>query len=266
MPEFIQLLSLYDLAVLSALVAVGITWFGIIFIKPFLRLLVGGEANVNEQIGLTTGVFSLFYGLLLSLLTVAAYQNSERIQRHAYDEAAGLGRLYSVMTAYPEPLRGEMQALMRDYTLYTIHKDWPAHGAGRALVGGDHRVDTMRQLLARFEPETAGQEILHTQVIEGFTDFATARQNRLSGVLTRIPDVLWYAVGVGALVNILLIVMLKIRVVPHLVLSGIASFFLGVMLFVVIALDDPFRGSLSVRPTAFETLWETRMVFDEPMI
>jgi hypothetical protein len=170
------------------------------------------------------------------------------------------------MTAYPEPLRGEMQALMRDYTLYTIHKDWPAHGAGRALVGGDHRVDTMRQLLARFEPETAGQEILHTQVIEGFTDFATARQNRLSGVLTRIPDVLWYAVGVGALVNILLIVMLKIRILPHLVLSGIASFFLGVMLFVVIALDDPFRGSLSVRPTAFETLWETRMVFDEPMI
>jgi hypothetical protein len=265
MPEFIQELSLYHLAVLCAVVAVGITWLGIIFVKPFLRLLVGGEANVNEQIGLTTGVFSLFYGLLLSLLTVAAYQNAERIQAHAYDEAAGLGRLYGIMNSYHEPWRSEVQGLLRDYALFTIHKDWPAHRQGQALAGGEHRLDTMRQIMARFEPATKGQEIVHTQLVEVFSEFVTARQSRLTGVLTRIPDVLWYAVGVGAVVNILLIVMLKIRPLPHLVLSGIVSFFLGVMLFVVIALDDPFRGAIAVQPTAFENLWATRMVFDEPM-
>jgi hypothetical protein len=265
MPDFINELSLRDLAVLCAGLAVAVTWFGILFIKPFLRLLVGGEPNVNEQIGLTTGIFSLFYGLLLSLLTVAAYQNLERVERNVFEEAAALGRLYSDLATYPEPTRSEVRGLMRDYALYTIHKDWPAHRDGRAMIGGDHRANTMRQRIAAFEPQSVGEEILHREVVSGFQRFAAARQDRLSGVLTRIPNVLWLAVGVGALVNILLLVMLKIRPVPHLVLGGIAAFFLGVMLFVIIALDDPFRGANHVEPTVMEAIWERQMVFDEPM-
>lgn len=265
MPDIVHRLPLDQLALYCALLAVGATWLGIVFVKPFLRLLVGGEANVNESIGLATGMFSLFYGLLIGLLTVATYQNRERIEQAAYSEASSLGRLYSDMGSYPEPVRSEMRWLLRDYVLYTIHKDWPAHAEGRSLIGGAHRADTLRQRLAGFEPATLPQEIVHREVINGFQGFAQARQARLAGVITRIPDVLWYAVAVGAVVNIVLVVMLKIRPTPHLVLGGITSFFLGVMLFVVIALDDPLRGANAVTPRAFEALWDTRMAFDEPL-
>jgi hypothetical protein len=106
---------------------------------------------------------------------------------------------------------------------------------------------------------------VHTEVFGLFHDFSVARQERLSGVLTRIPNVLWYAVGAGAAVNIVLLVMLRIRPMPHLVLGGLASFFLGVMLFVVISLDDPLRGESGLEPEALRLLWEARMKFDEPL-
>ncbi len=266
MPEFLKELPQADLALLCVSVTVGVTWLGVLFVKPLLRLLVGGEANVNATIGYATSVFSLFYGLLVGLLAVAAYQNAEAVERAAFNEAASVSSLYADAASYPDPMRSELREMLRDYVLYTVLKDWPAHARGEILLGGAHRADAMRQRLAGFSPATPSQDILHRQVTQVFHEFSRARDARLGGVLTRIPEVLWYAVIAGAAVNIAFLLMLKIRPAPHLVLGGLVSFFLGVMLFVIIALDDPLRGDGGLQPEAMSALWETRMVFDEPQV
>jgi ABC-type branched-subunit amino acid transport system permease subunit len=104
---------------------------------------------------------------------------------------------------------------------------------------------------------------LHTAMIGSFQDFSQARQQRLAGVITEIPNVLWYAVLVGALVNVILFVMLKMRFVQHLLLGIITSFFLGVILFVIVSLDDPMRGEQGLEPRPFLLLWERQMIWDE---
>ena len=264
MPEFVHDLPPDTLALMCIMLTVGATWFGILFVKPLLRLLVGGTPEVNQSIGYATSVFGLFYGLLVGLLAVAAYQNAERVERAAFTEAARLSTLYASLEAYPEPTRSEVREMMRDYVLYSIHRDWPAHADGRVTVGGAHRADAMRLRLAGFEPEGAAEAVVHSVVFESYQDFALARQERLAGVLTRIPDVLWYTLAAGAVVNIVLLVLLKLRPIPHLILGGLTSFFLGVMLFVIIALDDPYRGVTGLQPEALRLLWESRMAYDEP--
>lgn len=265
MPEFVHQIPVRDLALLCALGAVGATWVGILFLKPFLRLLVGGHADVNQVIGYATSVFSLFYGLLIGLLAVAAYQNAERIEQAAFLEAARVGTLYGALHNYPEPLRGALREMVRDYVLHAIYEDWPRHRAGAVSQGGAHRTAAIQKRLAGFEPATVAQEIVHRETMRTFQEFLDARQRRLAGVLTRIPGVLWYAVAAGAVINILLLIMLKIRPLPHLVLGGITSFFLGVMLFVIIALDDPMRGAFGLQPDALEIVWRDQMRFDEPV-
>jgi hypothetical protein len=123
----------------------------------------------------------------------------------------------------------------------------------------------MRPKLAAFEPKTRGQEILHAEVVGGFQDFARARQQRLSGIITEIPAVLWYAVLVGAVVNVFLIVILKMRPVQQFVLGTISAFFLGVILFVIVALDRPLQGESGLQPEPLRLLWERSMVWDEPL-
>ena len=150
-----------------------------------------------------TAGFNLFYGLLLGLLTVAAYQNNERVREGILNEATALSALYSDMNSYPEPIRSEMRAMLRDYVLFTMHRDWPAHREGTFLNGGTNRADAMRQRLASFEPETPGQEIVHAEVVRAFQEFVSARASSGSpGSIVEIPDVLWYAVLVGAAINL----------------------------------------------------------------
>jgi len=265
MPEIVQDLPTGSLALYCVALTVGATWIGVLVVKPILRLLVGGEANLNETIAIATSTFGLFYGLLVGLLAVAAYQNAERVEQSAFREASSIATLYADMDNYPEPLRSQVKVMLRDYVLYAIHKDWPAMRDGAAMTGGDHRADALRRRIASFEPETPAQTIVHAEVVRVFHAFNVARQERLAGRLTRLPDVLWYAVGAGAAVNILLLVMLKMRPLQHLLLSGLVSGFLGVMLFVIIALDDPLRGATGIEPEAMRELWRRVMAYDEPL-
>ncbi|MCF1709962.1 DUF4239 domain-containing protein [Tabrizicola sp. J26] len=263
MPDFVYDMDLAQLALTITILIVGSVLIGVVIIKPILRLLMGTGPDFNQNVSYVTAGFSLFYGLLLGLLTVAAYQNNERIRSGIQDEASMLGALYTSMDSYPEPLRSDVRGMMRDYALFTINADWPAHRHGRILNGGVDRVAAIRNKLGRFEPQTKGQELLHAEVLSGFQRFVEARQVRLSGTITGIPGVLWYAVLVGAAVNILLIVLLRMRTLQQFVLGSITAFFLGVILFVIIVLDRPLRGPAALQPDSFVLLWQKTMVWDE---
>ena len=263
MPDFIYQIPTVQLALYCSMFFVGITWLGLIFIKPFLRLMMGRDPRINELVGHTSSGFSLFYGLLLGLLAVAAYQNFDDVRRSVFAEAAGLAAMYRDASRYPEPVRTEAQALLRDYTLYVIYKDWPAHRRGIIYMGGTNRLDMIQFEILKFQPRTISDELLHAQTLSDLKELITARQSRLVGVQTAIPGVLWYAVAIGALVNIVLIWMLDMRFFTHMLLGGIVSFFLGVMIFLIASMDHPMKGEVSVTPGYYEFLYDRMMKWDE---
>ncbi|MFN3938256.1 MAG: hypothetical protein ACK4KW_11835, partial [Gemmobacter sp.] len=130
MPDFIHETDPERLAILFSAAFVGAVFLGILVVKPILRLFFGrADPTFNESVGYGTASFSLFYALLAGLLTVAAYQNRERTEQSILAEARALGALYSAMDIYPEPTRTDVKQLLRDYTLFTVHRDWPAHRA-----------------------------------------------------------------------------------------------------------------------------------------
>ena len=252
-----------QLAIYCSVFFVGITWLGLVFVKPFLRAFMARQPRINELVAHTTSGFSLFYGLLLGLLAVAAYQNYDEVKRNVFNEAASLATLYRDISHYPQPVRSVVQELLRDYTQYVIHKDWPGHREGKIYAGGGNRMSVIQHEILGFEPTTISYEVLHAQTLSDFKETLNARQRRLVGVEAAIPGVLWYAVAIGALINIVLIWMLDIRFFTHTLLSGIVSFFLGVMIFVLISMDNPLKGEVSVKPDLYQLLYDRLMVWDE---
>lgn len=265
MPEFVYDIPTETLAIWFVIIALAAVAAGLFLIKPILRIFLGTGPEFNASIYYVTSGFSLFYGLLLGLLTVAAYQNSERVKESILNEATSLGSLYAQLNVYPEPFRSDVKWSLRDYALYTIHKEWPAHMEGKILSGGYNRAEAIRRKLADFEPQSVSDRIVHTEVVSSFQDFADARQRRLAGVVTAIPTVLWQAVLVGGAISILLMTILRIKILQHLVLGSITALFLGVILFVITTLDRPLRGEAALQPEPFKVLWKRSMAWDEPL-
>ena len=59
----------------------------------------------------------------------------------------------------------------------------------------------------------------------------------------------------GALINIAMVWLFDMKFITHLLLGGLLAAYLGTMIFLIAAMDHPFRGEVSVTPEPFEALY-----------
>jgi hypothetical protein len=248
------------LAVLFAVVFVGVTWLGIVLTRTHVRRWVETQPDWNEVMGYVLSCHGVLYGILLGLIAVGTYQNYSDVDETVGQEASALGALYRDVSSYPETIRGELQALLREYCRYVIEEAWPAHRRGLIPEGGTTRVSAFQRKLMTFEPATKGQEILHEATVQQFNRFVEIRRQRLHDVTTGLPPALWYVVAVGAVLGIVLTWLFSInRLSLHLSVAGLLSLLTGLVVFLIAAMDHPFRGEVSVSPEAFEIVQKSLM-------
>jgi hypothetical protein len=68
-------IPLAQFAVLMAGVFVLFSWLGCFLLRPILRRFVPARSETNAIVGHVLSCHGVFYGLLLGLLALAAYQN-----------------------------------------------------------------------------------------------------------------------------------------------------------------------------------------------
>src|SRR5271165_866090 len=188
--DWLDRLSAGQLALAFCAFFVGITWLGILLVHPLMRRLLHRNEPSNELIIHIAGTFGLVYAVLLGLLTVATFQNTKDLQDDVGREASSLSTIYHSTDGYPEPLRSEVKAELRDYTHYIIDKDWPAHRRGIVPMGGEHRLQVIRATVMSYEPTTKTQELQHNELLRYLDAMMVSREQRLATVTAAIPQVL----------------------------------------------------------------------------
>jgi hypothetical protein len=241
-----------------------VNFLGSIFIRPFLRLIVRNQYGANDLISYLLGAHGVYFGILLGLLSLAAYENFNKAETQVTQEAASLSGLYRVFSGYPEPARAELRQLLREYARSVISEDWPAQRRRETPRGGTELVTKIQTVLYAFEPKTAGQELLHGQALSSFNDLRDFRRLRLYSVTSGIPQLLWYVVLIGAITSMVLFWMLDMKFLPHLLLGGISNFFLATLIAFVVAMDNPFLGEVSISSSPFEQVYDQLMVPQAP--
>jgi hypothetical protein len=262
--SWLNSLPAWALALVSCAFFLSITLIGIVLIHPLMRRLIHSERQANDVVIFAAANYGLIYAVLLGLLTVATFQTTKDLQDHIAAEASGLSTMYHSAEDYPEPLRSQLRSDLRDYTHYVIEKDWPAHRRGETPKGGEHRLEAIRDTLYSFEPQGKTQEVLHDEIIRQFNTLNVAREQRLNAVSSSMPAVLWYVVIFGGVLTIVFLWMIHMDFLPQIFLGGTTAIFLGVITFLIYAMDHPLQGAVSVGPDPFQSVFDLVMKWDEP--
>ena len=243
------------LALLLIAVFVGFYWAGLILLRPILRQFVKNTRGANDIVGYILSCFCVFYGLLLGLIAVTAYQGVSEAGSNVTREAAALSALYEDVSRYPEPYGQNLRWLLRDYTRYVIKYAWPLQQRGIVPEEGTIRAEAFHDRLLDFQPRTPAQEILHAEAMRQLNHFLECRRMRLFSVKSALPASMWYVMILGAVLTIVMCWLFDMKFITHLVLGGILSAYLGTMMFLIIDMNQPFRGDVSITAEAFETLY-----------
>lgn len=241
-----------QLAVLISGIFVGFFWIGCFLFRPILRSFVRARFGTNDIVGYILSCFGVFYGLLLGLIAVAAYQNLNKAEENVSREAVALTALYQDLAAYGDPLRHTLRDELRDYCAYVIETAWPQQRKGIIPDKGRMKILAFRNSLHSFTPQTMHQVVFHAETLGEFDHYYEARRLRLHDVRSGIPAVMWYVVIVGAVINLAIVWMFDMRMISQLLLGGMLAFFMGAMIFLIAAMDNPYRGEVSVSSDAFQ--------------
>ena len=220
--------------------------------------------RTNEVVGFAMSSFALLYGLLLGLLAVAAYGSYTATGDEVTKEAASLSALYRDISGLPEPKRSELQTSLRAYTREVIDVSWPLQREGVVPRGAGKIMKGFVAQLQAFRPANLGEQALFAEALSQVNTLLTLRATRLASVNSGIPDILWAVVLIGALVNIIFIWMINTERHVHVIITGTLSAFLGLVIFLIAAMDYPFRGEVSIDAAPFEQVYTMVMVPDLP--
>jgi len=233
---------------------------GLFFVRrrilPRLRIRV----DDSEFSGGMVQCVMVFYGLAVALVAVGVFQTYSDTSNLISGEAASLAALYRDVSGYPEALRPRLQGELRDYVRYTIDEAWPMQHRGKMPTAGVERVDRFQALLVAFEPSTEGQKLLHGETLAAYNRMMQARRLRLDALDQGLPGVMWIVVVVGAFIGLTSTFFFTVEDARlHFIQVMLLATFIGLVIFMIIALDRPFRGDLALRPDPYQLIYDHLM-------
>ncbi len=222
--------------------------------KKFDRWLDLSE-ETNDLVGHFLSFTGAFYGIMLGLVAVGAWETFNDASSAVDREATSLGALYQDVMQLPGPADGRGQALLREYARQVIKYEWPAQQQGIESNAGEKAIRAIGIEIGTAPINSPSQQLLVAEALRQYNVLLEARRARLQTTGDALPTTLWAVIIIGALINIVMTWLLSIKNERlDLIVNTLMALTLGSVLAFIIAMDNPYRGELSVSSQSIETV------------
>jgi Protein of unknown function (DUF4239) len=237
-------------------------WLGFIFIVAvFAALACGGHVLVrrsfpradfiehNEVAGFIFAVVGVFFAVLLAFLTVIVWENFAQAEQRAQTEVDAATDVWRLSRALPPPDARRVRVDLRRYTESVIADEWPEMRQGRSSARTQRFMVALIDDAAGMGASNLHQATLQSAVLERVQRMADLRRRRIYDNQSGIPSLLWLGllVGVCAVIGFVYLFGMKdFRV--QLLMTAATAIVIGVSFALILELDYPFRGGVSISP------------------
>jgi len=243
----------FELISICILLAFGVA--GLLASRRVIRR-VHLQHSYNDIVGFYLAGITVLYGVTLGLLAIGAWTTYTDTEAKVAREAAAVASLYRTVGSLEEPMRSVLQQDLRDYTISVIQIGWPEQQRGIVPIENRVSLDNFRRDFRKFEPKTEAETILEQDVSREFDALETSRSIRLDSVTDELPTPLWALILIGAAICIISTWFFHMQSLKmHIWMTLLFSALIGLMVFMVAALDNPYRGKISVSPEPLERVY-----------
>ncbi len=242
----------FCLLVVGAVLAFGVG--GLVLARPLARRVFGPPPGCNDLVSYFLSAMGVFYGITLGLIAIGAWENFNGVSGSVSREAAAIATLCQDVRAMPDKgAAATLNADLKEYLRYTIEDAWPVQRQGQIPKGGTERLSVLHEHLLAIEATRPVDQSVQNEMLSRLNTLIEMRRLRLESVEVGLPGVLWLIVIAGGALSVATTwFFVTERPRAHLLLVAILCTLVGLLIFMVAAMDNPFRGELSVSPRAFE--------------
>lgn len=238
--------------ILSIILVVG----GLVLLSLFATEIVRRKVNANllhehtEVGGFILAVVGVVYAVLLGFVVIGVWDRFNQAEIRTFDEAASVTSLYRDADAFPNAslLRSELRTYVNDVIQY----GWPAMRRGAESVRSERSIDRVDALIRHLPVKSPSQQDVQAQMLSSIDAVMLARDQRIFMSATGIDPLMWSTLILSAFITIGFTLLFGFRHVgmQRLMIGGLALV-IGLVLYLAMSLDYPYRGATSISPRAF---------------
>ncbi|ACD90342.1 MAG: DUF4239 domain-containing protein [Chlorobium limicola] len=209
-------------------------------------------AKHNDVAGFIFAVIGVVYAVLLAFVVIVAWQMFRETEEKVHTEVRCMASVFRDIRLIDDPNRMEIQKEIINYTNIVIHEEWPLLGQGKSNRKALDSMHRIFNLVAAVTPDDAYEEIWYGEIVMKMNLFSDARNERILAAKDAIPGLLWNVLLLGALICIGISCLFGTsHTWAHIVMVASLSAIITLVLMTIIAFNQPYKGSISVKPDAF---------------
>jgi Protein of unknown function (DUF4239) len=217
------------------------------FVSPAVR------CQHNDIAAAIFSIVGVTYAVLLAFVAMLAWEGFNKARAASYMEAVQVLDVFQAADGLADPMRANLIGGLHRYTVAVIATEWPAQAEGHVVRTGDRYLAELDQLAAGLKPTSQADTNVHAMLLQSLTRLRDARQERLLAAETTIPGIVWFVVIVGGAITIAFGSFLGAPSVRmHLGMCSLLAVSGVLVLVLIIALSNPFRGDFRVSTAPFD--------------
>ena len=215
--------------------------------------------DLKDPTGQLFRMLGILVSLMLSLAFAEVIADMRDIEKAIEREVVTIADTFNDLYRYDADATQKSRALLIAYTQAVIDDDWPALAENTL---GEHTTKFRRQFEEsawQLEPATSVQEQLKSEILKDIDAIFEYRIVRLDNALAEPPFYL-YIIIFGFLLTMATFGCYKPQG-PLIILVSFYTVFVGLVLYLILAMSDPFQGGTGIEPTTFKVLVESMRTF-----
>ena len=237
------------------LLLVGLAALGAVFFELAAHQFLSVELRRrhNDVAAAIFSVIGVTFAVLLAFVAMLAWDGFNKAKAAAYAEAALVLDVYNVSVGFAGPETPPMRDDIIGYLETVVRVEWPAQAEGRIVDRGTAYLERLNRIATGLKPSGVADGNLHALLLQSLTRLWDARQQRLLAAETTIPAVVWIVTLVGGGLTIAFSSFLGVPSLGmHLAMSAALAISGALVLILIIALSNPFRGDFRVSTLPFD--------------
>jgi hypothetical protein len=236
---------------------------GLAATRHWIRRPRGEDVTIVVAFVSAVGVL---YAVLLAMIAVATWTNYTLVDSLVSQEANAVHAIFRDVEGYPPAQRERLRGLLREYVRLVVHTEWPALQKGIIEKRAGLVVDTIFQEILGQRSQSDGDKFVTAEVLERLNTFQILRRSRIQTGVSGVEPVLWLVVMFGGVMNLALTYLFWMENYRlQQVLTAGLGLTIGLVIYVIVALDHPLWGEVSVSPAAFEAVADSMDRLLDPM-
>jgi hypothetical protein len=198
-------------------------------------------------------VIGVIYAVLLGFIAVKVQERFNQVGRNIQSETSIIVDLYRDVAIFPDELKKEIRAHIKDYAMTVLNEEWKLMAQGEISMHARNLIQEIWRDFYKLDPTTEKEKLWLGEAIDKLNGLSTARIERIDSSRESLGSLMWTFLIAGGAITIFSMYFFSVeRIELHLVMTALLSGSVAFMIFLILSLDTVFYGDVSIKPDALE--------------